>query len=111
MGEKEKAIAKLKLTREIIKGFSNLIKTLSSASRAHGIPIKEIQTDNSFMGQTLVDALPPERLGLLIKAVMGIAGLQRGLTDFMSYDQYELDDLNKKLETTIEEFDQVLEGL
>ena len=42
---------------------------------------------------------------------MGIAGLQRGLTDFMSYDQYELDDLNKKLETTIEEFDQVLEGL
>ena len=32
------------------------------------------------------------------------------MADFMSYDQYELDDLNDKLKTTIKDFDQVLDG-
>ena len=107
----EKAIARLKVTREMLNGFLSLIKILNSASKKYGIPITEIQSDKDFMGKALVDTLPPEKLGLLIKALIGTAGLQHGLTNFMSYDRYQLDELATKLKSTLEAFDAVLEGL
>lgn len=110
MGEAERAIATLKLTREMLAGFSNLIEALRRGSDAHRVSLKDVRTGGS-MGKELVEALPPEKLGLLIKAISGMGSLHAGLENFMSYDTFQLDELNGELKSTIQDFDHVLEGL
>ena len=110
MGESEKAIAQLQMLRDTLIGFSKLIEALSEASARYGIPVKGIQADDTFV-TTLTATLEPEKLGLLVKAILGTQNLHQGMKNFMNYDQYELDDLNDKLKSTIKDFNQVLDGL
>ena len=108
--EEEKAIATLKMLRETLLGFSKLIETLTEATARHGIQLQNIKADADLF-KTLANTLEPEKLGLLVKAMMDASKLQMGTTNFMASDQYQLDDLNQGLKSTIKNFDEVLQGL
>ena len=109
MGESEKAIAQLQMIRETLNGFSKLVSTMAEAQARYGISFNEIQGGDTMT--RLTDTLEPEKLGLFVKAILATQSLQSGMKNFMAYDQYQLDELDKKLQSTIKNLDQVLEGL
>ena len=114
MSDEDKSITALRILRDVLSNFSNLVESVNHTAKRYDLSLSEIKNFNLSKPaslKTLFASLPPEKLGLLIDVAADMDDMKEGMTQFLNYDADQLDGFEKRLKNVMEKFDKVLEDL
>lgn len=110
----EQAIATLKLLRDVIDSFSNLVQELGQASDRHDLQLGDVKSffvNNPTALASIRDAISQDKLGMLMDLMIDFQSIQADMKNFMDSDSGQLEILGTKLKNMTKKFDEMLEGL
>lgn len=108
----QRMISFLRITRDILKDFSQLVNTMMKSKERYGVgfdAMKSINFSDPKSLQELASKLPNEKLGLLLTMTVDFMSIQKDFQNVMTLDEAELAVFDEKLKLIIEKLTKIVD--